>query len=174
MSIGTANSKNAPAIFITRFFSGVFGSAPVANVSAALGDMWAPKVRGNAVMLYALCVVGGPTLGPVIGSALVVNPHLGWRWTMYIQAIWVFTISGIVFFAMPEMYAPVLLKRKAQRLRKETGNEMYHHPHEDIKVDPKSIITKHFARPLKMLFTEPMVTFIGMQIFLGLSSNNSH
>ena len=63
-SIGTATSTNAASIMITRFFGGVFGSAPVSNVSAALGDIWAPKARGTAVTFYAVCVVGGPTLGP--------------------------------------------------------------------------------------------------------------
>lgn len=63
-SIGTATSTSAASIFITRFFGGVFGSAPVSNVSAALGDIWAPKARGTAVTFYAVAVVGGPTLGP--------------------------------------------------------------------------------------------------------------
>lgn len=80
-SIGCAVSQNAQTVFITRFFSGIFGSAPVSNVSAALGDMYEPKARGIAVTFYAVAVVGGPTLGPVIGSALTANPHLGWRWT---------------------------------------------------------------------------------------------
>lgn len=61
-SIGTATSKSAAAVFITRFFGGVFGSAPVSNVSAALGDMYEPKARGIAVTFYAVCVVGGPTV----------------------------------------------------------------------------------------------------------------
>jgi hypothetical protein len=80
-SIGCACSQNAQTVFITRFFSGIFGSAPVSNVSAALGDMYEAKARGIAVTFYAVAVVGGPTLGPVIGSALTANPHLGWRWT---------------------------------------------------------------------------------------------
>ena len=63
-SIGTATSQNAASIFVTRFFGGVFGSAPVSNVAAALGDIWAPKVRGIAVTFYAVAVVGGPTIGP--------------------------------------------------------------------------------------------------------------
>ena len=63
-SIGTATSTNAASIFITRFFGGVFGSAPVSNVSAAMGDIWAPRARGIAVTFYAVAVVGGPTLGP--------------------------------------------------------------------------------------------------------------
>ncbi|KAL2349716.1 major facilitator superfamily domain-containing protein [Cryomyces antarcticus] len=159
-SIGTAASENAQSVFITRFFGGLFGSAPVSNVSAALGDIWDQKARGTAVTFYAVAVVGGPTLGPIIGSALLVNPHLGWRWTEYIEAIWTFTASVLCLFALPELYAPVLLKKRAQRLRKETGNQDLYHPHERMKMDPKSIVTKQFTRPLKMLFTEPMVTCI--------------
>jgi MFS family permease len=161
-SIGTATSKNAQSVFITRFFAGVFGSAPVSNVSAALGDIWSPKARGTAVTFYAVAVVGGPTLGPVIGAALLVNPHLGWRFTEYIEAIWVFTIVVLCTFAFPEVYGPVLLKRKAQRLRKETGNQALYHPQENIKISPKTIVTKHFSRPLLMLTTEPIVIAIAL------------
>lgn len=53
-SIGTAVGKNAQTIFITRFFAGLFGSAPVSNVAAALGDIWEPKSRGTAVTFYAV------------------------------------------------------------------------------------------------------------------------
>ncbi|KAF2084204.1 MFS general substrate transporter [Saccharata proteae CBS 121410] len=159
-SIGTAVSRNVASIFITRYFAGLFGSAPVSNVSAALGDIWPPKTRGTAVTFYAVAVVGGPTLGPIIGAALTVNPHLGWRWTEYIEAIWVFTILVVSVFCLPEMYAPVILKRKAQRLRTETGDHKFYHPHEDMKLDFKTMVTKHFSRPLLMLTTEPMVTCI--------------
>ena len=62
-SIGTATGKNAATIFITRFLGGLFGSAPVSNVSAALGDLWDPKERGSAVTFYAVAVIGGPTIG---------------------------------------------------------------------------------------------------------------
>jgi hypothetical protein len=58
-SIGCGASKNAAAILVTRFFSGIFGSAPVSNVAASLGDIWEPKVRGTAMTLYAVAVVGG-------------------------------------------------------------------------------------------------------------------
>lgn len=161
-SIGAAVGKNAATIFICRFFAGLFGSAPVSNVSAALGDIFDQYARGTAVVFYAVAVVGGPTIGPVIGSALVVNPNLGWRWTEYISAIWAFTIFAVTVFCLPEVYTPVLLKRKAIRLRKETGNEDYYHPHENMKMDFKSLIEKQFSRPLLMLFTEPMVTCIAV------------
>ncbi|KAL6246003.1 hypothetical protein RBB50_007156 [Rhinocladiella similis] len=159
-SIGTATSTNAASVFITRFFAGVFGSSAVSNVNAALGDIWSREARGTAVSLYAICVVGGPTLGPTIGAAILTNPHLGWRWTEYITAIINFAVVALTLICMPEMYPPVVLKRKAQRLRKETGNEKLYHPHELLKLDFKSIVTKQLSRPLMMLCFEPMVTCI--------------
>ena len=78
-SIGTATSKNAASIFITRFIGGIFGSAPINNVGAALSDLYTPKDRGMAMTFLAVCISGGPTVGPIIGSALVTNSKLGWR-----------------------------------------------------------------------------------------------
>ena len=87
---------------------------------------------------------------------------MGWRWTEYIEAIWVFTIVAVTVVFLPEPYAPVLLKRRAAQLRKSTGNPSYWHPHENVKLDLNSIVTKHLARPLRMLLTEPMVTCIAI------------
>ncbi|MCJ1447527.1 MAG: hypothetical protein MMC23_008038 [Stictis urceolatum] len=161
-SIGSAVSQNPQTLFITRFFGGVFGSAPVSNVSAALGDIYRQENRGTAITFYAIAVTGGPTLGPLIGASLLVNPALGWRWTMYILAIWVFFVAGVAVFCLPEVYGPVLLKRKAQALRKKTGEDKWFHPHERMKLDPKEVVTKHLSRPLRMLFTEPMVASIAL------------
>jgi hypothetical protein len=78
----------------------------------------------------------------------------------YILTIWTLVVVAVATFCMPELYEPYLLRKKAQRLRKATGDNRWHHPHEDIKLDFKEIVTKQFARPLLMLTTEPMVTAI--------------
>lgn len=65
-------------------------------------------------------------------------------------------------FALPEVYAPVVLKRKAKSARNETGDDRWWHPHEAEKMSPKNILTKYFSRPLRMLVTEPMVTCIAL------------
>ena len=80
----------------------------------------------------------------------------------YIEAIVTFATVVLSYFCFPEVYEPFLLKKKAQRLRRQTGDSRYHHPHESIKLDFKSVITKHFSRPVKMLITEPMVTVIAL------------
>ncbi|KAL2817518.1 major facilitator superfamily domain-containing protein [Aspergillus cavernicola] len=159
-AIGTSRSTTATSVFVTRFFTGFFGSAPISNVIAALGDMWTRETRGIAVSLYAVAVNGGPSLGPVIGAALVSNSNLNWRWPGYILAIWVFVTFAMAAFFLPEVYPMVLLKQKAQRLREETGDMRYYHPHEHLKLDVHSIVTKQLSRPMVMLFTEPIVTCI--------------
>lgn len=78
-SIGTATSRNPTSIFLTRFFGGIFASAPISNVPAALGDIYGPETRANAMTFVSICITGGPTIGPIVGSALTISPHLGWR-----------------------------------------------------------------------------------------------
>ena len=70
-SVGTATSQSFAAIAITRFFGGLFGSAPISNVSAALGDMYYPKARGTAVTFYAVAVIGGPAVRLVSVTYLI-------------------------------------------------------------------------------------------------------
>ncbi|KAH8694094.1 major facilitator superfamily domain-containing protein [Talaromyces proteolyticus] len=161
-SIGSATSKSAASLFVTRFFGGIFASAPISNVPAALGDLYDPRFRGTAMTFVSLCIVGGPTLGPVIGAALTVNSHLGWRWTEYIESIFIFTLFFLALFTLPEIYAPVLLKRRAQHLRKTTGKEQYWHPHEEERISLDNVLTKHISRPIRMFVTEPMLTFIAV------------
>ncbi|KAJ6086267.1 major facilitator superfamily domain-containing protein [Penicillium sp. IBT 16267x] len=117
-SIGTATSKNTEAIFLTRFFGGILASAPIR----------------------------GPTIGPIIGSALTFNHNLGWRWTEYIEAIIAFFLFILCALCLPETYASVLLKQKAQKLRKTIADKRYWHPHEKEKIDVHNVVTKHLAR----------------------------
>lgn len=83
-SFSTGAAKDIQTVCITRFFAGLFGSAPVTNTGGVLGDIWAPEQRGTAIVGYAMAVVGGPTIGPIVGGA-VVDSYLGWRWTQYVR-----------------------------------------------------------------------------------------
>ncbi|GAA86886.1 bicyclomycin resistance protein [Aspergillus luchuensis IFO 4308] len=159
-SIGTAVSQNAASIFITRFIGGIFGSAPISNANAALSDIYAPKERGIAVAFMMLCITGGPSVGPLIGSAVVSNSKLGWRWTMYIEAICCFALFALATLTLSETYSPVLLRNKAQNMRKTTGENRYWHPHEHESISLENAVTKHFLRPIRMLTTESIMACV--------------
>jgi hypothetical protein len=51
-------SKDIQSILITRFFAGVFSSAPVVNTGGVLNDIWTPTQRATAIVFYAFAVVG--------------------------------------------------------------------------------------------------------------------
>ena len=79
------------------------------------------------------------------------------------QAFWIGTIfaaaSWPLFFFFPETYGPTILKRRAKRLRKETGDERIVAPLELEKTDLNHIVTVILTRPLRMICFEPLVLF---------------
>lgn len=70
-----------------------------------------------------------------------------------------FSFITTLFF-LPESYAPVILVGKASELRRRTQNWGIHAKQEEIEVDFKELIVKNTTRPLKILFTEPIVLLI--------------
>jgi multidrug resistance protein len=151
-SFGTATAKDIQTVLITRFFSGFFGSAPVTNTGGVLGDIWSAEHRGVAIVGYALAVVGGPILGPIVGGA-VVQSYLGWRWTEYLTGIFMLFILLIDLIFLDESYPAVLLVYKARRLRHETGNWALHAKHEEWDISFKELGQKYLIRPFQMLMT---------------------
>ncbi|KAJ5663176.1 MFS multidrug transporter [Penicillium longicatenatum] len=82
LSFATAVSKDIQSILITRFFTGFFCSAPITNVAGVLADIWTSQHRAIAVAIYALTLVLGTVIAPVVGGAMEVT-NLDWRWTEY-------------------------------------------------------------------------------------------
>ncbi|KAH8693177.1 putative MFS multidrug transporter [Talaromyces proteolyticus] len=151
-SFGTATAKDIQTVLITRFFAGFFGSAPVTNTGGVLGDLWSPEQRGAAIVGYAMAVVGGPILGPIVGGAIV-QSYLRWRWTEYITGIYMMFILLVDAIFIDETYPATLLVYKARRLRYETGNWALHAKHEEWDVSLKEMAQKYLIRPFALLFT---------------------
>lgn len=72
-----------------------------------------------------------------------------------------FLVVSLLF--LRETYAPVLLERKAARLRKETGNPALRSKlHIDITIAEK--MTQAIAKPMQLLFTAPIVTMMSLYL----------
>ena len=63
---------------------------------------------------------------------------------------------------LQETYPPVVLVEKAAELRRRTSNWGIHAKQEEIEVDLRELITKNFSRPLRLLFTEPIVLLLSL------------
>lgn len=177
--IPVAVADNTRTILIWRFVGGVASSGSPAIVGGYLADFLQPVERGVAIAIFAATTLSGPPLGAIAGSVLL-DSSLGWRW-----AAWLSMIMGIVFMLLgflvvPETYLPVLLRRKAQRLRLETGNWALHTKMEESPVTLHVFVAKYLSRPFIMLFQEPIlicmtlyVSFtFGMVYFLFVVSDS--
>lgn len=129
------------------------GLAAVTNTGGVLGDMFTPDYRGIAMAGYAMAVVGGPTVGPIVSAAVVQTPGLGWRWTQYITGILQAFVLLLAIIFLDESYPPVLLVRKARRLRLESGNWALHAKFEEWDVSIGELSRKFLVRPLQLLCT---------------------
>ncbi|TAQ87243.1 hypothetical protein B7494_g4436 [Chlorociboria aeruginascens] len=133
---------------LTFFLLG-FGLGPL--IWAPLSEV-APQERGTAIVGYAFAVVGGPTLGPIAGGAIV-SSYLRWRWTEYITGIMMMFFLLLDVLILDESYPPVLLVAKARRLRHETGNWALHARHEEWDVSLQELANKFMKRPFLLLAT---------------------
>jgi multidrug resistance protein len=158
---GCAGAKNSWTLIILRFFAGAFGSSPLTNAGGVIADMFSAKQRGVAMSLFAAAPFLGPVLGPITGGFLGMNG--GWRWVMgflgaFSGALW---IAGSLF--MPETYAPVLLRRRAERLSKITGK--VYRSKSDIeqgRITLGEAFKTALSRPWILLFREPIVFLLSL------------
>lgn len=160
---GAAASPNIQSLIIFRFLAGSFGSAPMAISGGAIADTFPAVERGFAAGLYAGAPFMGPALGPVIGGFLAEGA--GWRAVEWLLV----ALSGTVLLAMylflPETYAPVLLRKRAQALSKIT-DRVYR-----SKVDMEQgrrpmtkILSVALSRPWVLLFCEPIVLLLSLYL----------
>lgn len=160
-NIAVAVAKDVQTIFICRFFAGFFGACPLTCVGAVFADMFSNKQRGLAITVFSMTVFSGPLLAPFIGG-FITSSYLGWRWTEYITAIMGFLGLGLSLVFLEETYPPTILVSKAADLRRRTKNWGIHAKQEEIEVDLRELIEKNLSRPMRMLFTEPIVLLISI------------
>ncbi|EGE80721.1 MFS multidrug transporter [Blastomyces dermatitidis ATCC 18188] len=171
----SGSAKDIQTVVISRFFAGFFGSAPITNTGGVLSDLFPPEQRAVAIVGYALAVVGGPSLGPIVGAAIV-QSDLRWRWAEYITGIMMifFLILDVIF--IDETYPAALLVKKARRLRYETGNWALHARHEEWDVSFIEMANKYLIVPFQLLCTPiclliaTYASFVYGILYLSLSS----
>jgi DHA1 family multidrug resistance protein-like MFS transporter len=160
-AMGVATAANIQTVMICRFFNGLFGSCPLAVVAAIFADIYSNETRGVAVACFSATVFMGPLLAPFVGGFIQIS-YLGWRWTMYISSFMGFSAFILSLFFLDETYPPLILVAKASALRRRTKNWGIHAKQEEIEVDFKELLVKNVARPLRILFTEPIVLLISI------------
>lgn len=158
IACGVAQSKGQLIAF--RFLAGLGGSAPLAIGGGVLGDCFTPEQRGKSVAIYSLAPLLGPAAGPIAGGFITEN--VSWRWVFYVTSISdaVIQIAGLFF--LRETYAPKILKRRAQKIRKETNDQEYQTEFERQGRSLKQILPTALQRPFRLLGTQPIVQVLSL------------
>ncbi|KAF9476561.1 MFS general substrate transporter [Pholiota conissans] len=105
---------------IFRFITGFCGSAFLSVAGGSVSDLFDDKTVASPMAFFTICPFIGPVVGPLLSG--FINQNLDWRWTYRILLIWIFFELVALILLVPETYVPVLVKRKAERLRRETGD----------------------------------------------------
>lgn len=105
---------------------------------------------------FTICVFIGPMCAPFIGG-FIVTSHLGWRWTQYLTGILASAAAVLNLIFLQETNAPLILAKKAAKLRRLTKNYAIHAKQEEAEVDLGEMVERYFMRPFRMLVVEPIV-----------------
>jgi multidrug resistance protein len=159
-----AGAAGAPTIYgllILRFFAAAFGSSPLTNAGGVIADLFSANERGLAMSIFSAAPFMGPVLGPIIGGFLGMTE--GWRWVNGLMAIWAGVILVVTTCLVPETYAPVLLRKRAEKLSKMSGK--VYRSRTDIdqgKVSLGEAFATGLKRPWILLFCEPIVLLLSL------------
>ncbi|CAF9908277.1 MAG: hypothetical protein ALECFALPRED_004368 [Alectoria fallacina] len=153
-TVACAVSTNLNMLIGWRFLQGTFGSCPLTIGGGTISDMIIQEKRGGVMAIWALGPLMGPVIGPVAGGYLA--QAKGWRWLFWVIAMAAGVITISAFFSLRESYPPILLERKAIKLRKETGNEKLRSKLAS-PLSPAALFKIAIVRPMKLLFLSPIV-----------------
>lgn len=82
---------------------------------------------------------------------------MNWRWIFWTVSIADAVVQVLAFLFLQETYPPKILKIKARRLRKLTGNKLLHTEFEQRDRTFISLLFQNLKRPFIMLFTQPAI-----------------
>jgi len=163
-NIPCAISPNIGGLLVSRFLCGVFSSSGLSLAGGTIADIWNIEDRGMAIAYFAAAPYCGPVLGPIVCGWINIGTG---RLDLF---FWVnMGFSGVIMILIgliPETYAPVILKRRAARLRKETGDPNIITEQEKTKLTLKQIVRTSLVRPITMILTEPVLDLMCMYIVL--------
>ncbi|KAJ9615270.1 spermine transporter [Cladophialophora chaetospira] len=163
-NIPCALSPDIGGLLACRFLCGVFSSSGLSLAGGTIADIWNIEERGMAIAYFAAAPYAGPVIGPIVAGWINVGTH---RLSLLFWVNLAFAGLMLVLVGLiPETYAPVILKRRAARLRRETGDENIITEQEKTKLTFHEIVKTSLIRPITMILTEPVLDLMCMYVVL--------
>lgn len=167
LQIPAALTRNIGGLITVRFITGVLCSPSLATGGATLGDMINPQFLPLLIGVWAIGAVAAPALAPILGAAMTVAK--GWR---YIFWLLMAICGGCLLFFMfffPETLPDNILHRRANRIRRETGDKRYYtlkeREHEHRRIAP--LLREVLWRPFALILSEPGILAFDLYIAIA-------
>ncbi|KAK4203543.1 major facilitator superfamily domain-containing protein [Triangularia verruculosa] len=131
----------------------------ISNSPGTVVDISSEQYLALCMSLWSIAPLNGPVTGPLIGG--FVNDYLGWRWGNWLAMI----LAGVAFFLIffvKETYLPSLIKAKAAKKRKETGDEGWWCKYDERSVGTWGLLKLNLSRPFILAATEPILWFFNI------------
>ncbi|KAH0529208.1 hypothetical protein TsFJ059_003978 [Trichoderma semiorbis] len=152
--IPSAVAKNIATMVVVRFFDGLAGSAFLTVSGGTVGDLFARHELQLPMAVFSIAPFVGPSLGPLLGG--FINYFTHWRWTYYVLLIWAGVMWVAIVVLVPETYHPIILRNKARKMRKDTGDDRWLAPSEKTQKTVVQAVGTSLQRPFQLLIFEPM------------------
>lgn len=162
LSLPTALVNNFAGLLVLRFLQGFFGSPCLAIGAATMQDMYSLLNLPYALVAWVSAAYCGPALGPLLSGFAVTAK--GWRWSLW-EILWAAgPVFLLMFMLLPETSTPNILLRRAQRLRKLTGDERLKSQSEiDQKhMKPSAILVDAVVKPIEITIKDPAILFVNV------------
>lgn len=173
LACASATAPSLPTLVVLRLLHGAAAAAPPAVGGGAIGDMFAPRDRGRATGVYGLGMLLGPAVGPVVGG--YVARRGGWRWSCWAVAMAAGALAVGSVVVLRESCRPVLLDRRARRLRAEAGGDAGGLVAAVPRGQERSSgwvagLRTSVVRPVGLLLTSPLVFLpaLGLAVIFGI------
>lgn len=143
-----------------RLFAGIGGSACITLGAGVVADLFPREMRGRATSIWSLGPLLGPVAGPIAGGFL--SEEVSWQWIFWVLLIASGSMQLGIEVLNKETYAPVLIKRKTDKLAKELGRTDLKSAY-DVGREPLSnaqILKRSLVRPALLLFKSPIVLLL--------------
>lgn len=170
LSFPTAVSQSFGGLLVLRFLQGLFGSPALANGGATFSDMYSLLYVPYQLSWWVFSAWGGPALGPLMAGFAV--SAKSWRWSLW-EIVWMAApVVLMLLLLMPETSTPNILLRRAQRLRKLTGNANLQSQSEidQRHITASAILVDALIKPIEITLKDPAIFFVNAYtaLFYGI------
>ncbi|KAK2007871.1 MFS general substrate transporter [Colletotrichum eremochloae] len=150
-----ALSPNLSVLLAFRSLSGCTGAVPFVIGSSTIADMVQFPWRSRALSVYSLALMLGSVIGPSVGGFLA--QYFGWRWIFWSLCILAAVTNVASLFLLRETSARTLLEKRANKIRKTTGDPEYISALSISGVFPGMAFSEAIKEPFRLLILHPIM-----------------